>query len=46
LAANGFSPVPGGWLSGAKKLLTTDQKTAVGIPGQAKTGCATVTGGA
>jgi ABC-type phosphate transport system substrate-binding protein len=46
LTNNGFSVVPGGWLSGAKKLLLTDQKTKIGTPGQAKTGCATVAGGA
>jgi len=46
LTNNGFSVVPGSWLSGAKKLILTDVKTAIGTPGQAKTGCTSVTGGA
>ena len=45
LTSNGFSLVPSAWISGAKKLLVTDKKTKVGIPGQANTGCATVVGG-
>jgi len=45
LTANGFSLVPGSWISGAKKLLTSDLKTKISTPGTAKTGCATVVGG-
>jgi ABC-type phosphate transport system substrate-binding protein len=44
LTANGFSLPPSSWISGAKKLLTTDIKTAIGTPGQLKTGCSAVTG--
>jgi ABC-type phosphate transport system substrate-binding protein len=44
LTANGFSVVPGGWLSGAKKLLTTDKRTKIGTPGTANTGCSAVAG--
>jgi hypothetical protein len=46
LNRNGFSALPGSWVGAIKKLLTTDQKTKIGIPGQLKTGCATVSGGA
>jgi phosphate transport system substrate-binding protein len=44
LTANGFSEVPGGWISGIKKLLTTNKPTKIGQPGQANTACAKVTG--
>jgi ABC-type phosphate transport system substrate-binding protein len=44
LTNNGFSLVPGSWISSAKKLLTTDAKTKISTPGTAKTGCATVSG--
>jgi ABC-type phosphate transport system substrate-binding protein len=44
LGANGFSLVPGSWISGAKKLLTTDIKSKISTPNTPKTGCATVTG--
>ena len=46
LAANGFSVVPGSWLGGAKKLMTTDAKTKISVAGTAKTPCATTVGGA
>ncbi|HXJ03316.1 MAG TPA: substrate-binding domain-containing protein [Micropepsaceae bacterium] len=48
LAKNGFGPIPGKWSSGVKKLLFSDVKTKIGIPGQAKTACSglTATGGA
>jgi phosphate transport system substrate-binding protein len=46
LTNNGFSLVPGGWISAAKKLLTTNKPTKIGTPGQANTGCVAVTGGA
>jgi ABC-type phosphate transport system substrate-binding protein len=46
LTANGFSVVPGSWLSGAKKLFTSDVKTKVATPGTAKSPCTTVVGGA
>jgi len=44
LNANGFTTVPGSWISGAKKLLTTDQKTKISTPGTVKTGCAGIVG--
>jgi ABC-type phosphate transport system substrate-binding protein len=44
MAANGFSPVPGPWLSGAKKLISSDKKAKIGTVGQANTGCSGVTG--
>ena len=46
LNRNGFSALPGSWAAAVKKLLVTDQKTRIGIPGQVKTGCAAVSGGA
>ena len=46
LNRNGFSALPGSWAGAVKKLLVTDQKTRIGIPGQVKTGCAAVSGGA
>jgi len=46
LANNGFSVVPGSWLSGAKKLMTTDVKTKISVPGAAKTPCTATVGGA
>ena len=46
LNRNGFSIVPGAWVSGAKRLLTAAAATKIGVPGQLKTGCATVSGGA
>ena len=44
LIANGFGLVPGTWITGAKKLLTTNKPTKIGTPGQANTGCAAVSG--
>ena len=44
--ANGFALIPGSWIGAVKKLLTTNKPTAIGTPGQANTGCTTVTGGA
>jgi len=44
LASNGFAVLPGGWISAAKKLLTTDAVTKISTPGTAKTGCAAVSG--
>ena len=45
LTKNGFAIVPGSFSSAARKLLTTNAPTKVGVPGQAGTGCATVVGG-
>src|SRR5262249_45700487 len=44
LAEHGFAQAPNSWRSAAKKLLTTDQKTKIGVPGQVKTACAGITG--
>jgi len=44
LAANGFGVLPGSWLSGAKKLLTTDKATKVSTPGTVNTGRAGIAG--
>ncbi len=44
LTSNGFSLIPGGWLSAAKKLISTNKPTKIGTPGLANTGCAGVTG--
>jgi phosphate transport system substrate-binding protein len=46
LNRNGFAEIPGSWVSGVKRLLTSAPATKIGIPGQAKTGCASVSGGA
>ena len=46
LNANGFATIPGSWIGAVKKLLTTNATTKIGTPGQTKTGCTTVTGGA
>lgn len=46
LNRNGFVVLPGNWVGAAKKLLAIAPATRIGIPGQAKTGCATVSGGA
>lgn len=43
---NAVSVLPGNWITAAKKLLATTPATKIGIPGQAKTGCAAVSGGA
>jgi ABC-type phosphate transport system substrate-binding protein len=44
LTANGFSKVPGSYISAIKKLLTTNKPTKIGTPGQLNTGCAAVVG--
>ena len=44
LTANGFSKIPGSYISAIKKLLTTNKPTKVGTPGQLNTGCAGVVG--
>jgi len=44
LTKNGFAVLPGGWISGIKKLLTGDKTTDIGTPGQANTACTKVTG--
>ena len=46
LNRNSFTILPGSWVNGIKKLLITGQTTRIGVPGQLKTGCATVSGGA
>jgi hypothetical protein len=45
LKKNGFSPVPGGWITATKKILFTDVAVALGTPNQASTGCSSVTTG-
>ena len=44
LTANGFAKIPGSYISGIKKLLTTNKPTKVGTPGQLNTGCTSVAG--
>ena len=40
LNLNGFGAIPGGYISAARKLLTTNAPTKIGTPGQPGTGCA------